>query len=849
VIALLLCAACLWLARPEWVSAEPVGTEQVYSVVAGWLGLNHQPLGATVGQQIAQVQSFSDAAGNVLYYIVHLEPSGFVIVPADDSAEPILGFGQGDLKGLLQHSPLPDFIGKDVQARVAQSQAVTTATDQSVELLSTTAEQAELQQLVSRAQNKWRTLSAYGGATLTIMGAPAIADVRVGPFVKSTWGQTTVGDYLDGISCYNYYTPPYESGNPDNYPCGCIATAMSQLMRYYEHPARYMWSNMPLTPDEAITLVQRQTIGRLCRDAGDAAGTSYAATSSGGSSATLVGGSLAMKSSFGYSNSIYARAPAIGETLNNMVNPNLDAGYPVLLGLDGPSGGHSVLCDGYGYNTSTLYHHLNMGWSGRDNLWYALPTVEALFSFNAVQACVYNTYTSGTGEIVSGRVIDIAGNPIAGAKITGQLAGGGTYYTTTDAMGIYALPKLPSNRTVTATAEKSPHSFISRTTTIGRSLDYAGASGNKWGVNFISSSTAPPTAYSDTIQVTSGATTAILLRAGDDGLPNPPGRLTYTILSLPRHGRLMDPAAGAIAAVPYAMADFGNTVDYRSCSSFAGRDSFEFKAGDGGAAPQAGDSQPATITIDVNNVAYVTIATSDSSIAAWPMQSSYHDSRTQVIYLAGEIGGAGTITALTLDVHQPPGQTLNNWTIRMKHTQRSMYDSVAFETTGWTTVYQASETVGTAGPRQFEFQTPFEYNGIDNLLIDFSHNNDSASTDGQCKVSPTDATRVLMAFSNSAHGDPLSWTSRTFSQAYVSEAVPNIRLRSVISSEALAGDLDQDCDVDIDDFVIFASAWLSSPADADWPTLGRACDISAPADGVINLADFAVLADNWLQTN
>ena len=53
----------------------------------------------------------------------------------------------------------------------------------------------------------------------------------------------------------------------------------------------------------------------------------------------------------------------------DMINPNLDAGYPVLLGFyasETTETGHAVVCDGYGYNNGTLYHHINMGWDGDD---------------------------------------------------------------------------------------------------------------------------------------------------------------------------------------------------------------------------------------------------------------------------------------------------------------------------------------------------------------------------------------------------------------------------------------------------------------------------------------------------
>jgi len=59
----------------------------------------------------------------------------------------------------------------------------------------------------------------------------------------------------------------------------------------------------------------------------------------------------------------------------------------------------------------------------------------------------------------------------------------------------------------------------------------------------------------------------------------------------------------------------------------------------------------------------------------------------------------------------------------------------------------------------------------------------------------------------------------------------------------LAGDLNDDCRVDLPDFAIMGACWLSSTADAQW---NEACDIAIPADGTINLLDLAVLTGNWL---
>lgn len=49
--------------------------------------------------------------------------------------------------------------------------------------------------------------------------------------------------------------------------------------------------------------------------------------------------------------------------------------------------------------------------------------------------------------------------------------------------------------------------------------------------------------------------------------------------------------------------------------------------------------------------------------------------------------------------------------------------------------------------------------------------------------------------------------------------------------------------VDLVDFAIFASAWLTEDGDTEW---NPDCDISDPIDGIIDELDLAVLVDNWL---
>jgi uncharacterized repeat protein (TIGR01451 family) len=141
----------------------------------------------------------------------------------------------------------------------------------------------------------------------------------------------------------------------------------------------------------------------------------------------------------------------------------------------------------------------------------------------------------------------------------------------------------------------------------------------------------------------------------------------------------------------------------------------------------------------------------------FPMGTYFHDGRVQAIYLPSELGEASRITALALLVQAPPGQTLERWTIRMKHSDLNRYDHAIWES-GWTTVYQNNETVIDGGWITFQFSQPFEYNGVQSLLVDFSFNNSTYTFDGQCDTTPTSDLRAQFFRTDSAYGDPLAWT-------------------------------------------------------------------------------------------
>ncbi len=161
---------------------------------------------------------------------------------------------------------------------------------------------------------------------------------------------------------------------------------------------------------------------------------------------------------------------------------------------------------------------------------------------------------------------------------------------------------------------------------------------------------------------------------------------------------------------------------------------------------------------------------------ALPLGTSFHDSRVQSIYLTNELGSAGTIVGLALDVSVPPSQILSNFTIRLRHTSKDRYFAGDWESTGWVTNCQRDASVPATGWVYFPFSTPFIYNGRNNLMIDFSFDNASFSADGLCRSTTTPTLRSLSLRTDSAYGSPLDWPLLNNPSGQLAARVPNVHL-------------------------------------------------------------------------
>ena len=174
----------------------------------------------------------------------------------------------------------------------------------------------------------------------------------------------------------------------------------------------------------------------------------------------------------------------------------------------------------------------------------------------------------------------------------------------------------------------------------------------------------------------------------------------------------------------------------------------------------------------------------------FPLHTFYEDARTQSIYPASDLAGAGRLTALALDVTGLPGisnqsgqiQNMKLFTIRMKHTNLATVSAWEGSSTGWTTVHQSTQTTTETGWNNYVFGTPFDYNGASNLMIDISFNNgngffdDWGSPSTRVRFSATPTNRSVNGFTDSGFDDPLNWAGTSSPNANAIARVPNIRL-------------------------------------------------------------------------
>ena len=164
----------------------------------------------------------------------------------------------------------------------------------------------------------------------------------------------------------------------------------------------------------------------------------------------------------------------------------------------------------------------------------------------------------------------------------------------------------------------------------------------------------------------------------------------------------------------------------------------------------------------------------ESNTWAYPLRTFFHDARCQFLYPTNDLGPAGRITRLSIPVQTIPGQTLEHFTLRMKHVSGDALATTDWDTTDWTLVFSGELAIPDPGLVSIPLQWSFDYDGLRSLLVDWSFDNNSYSLDGQTSYVETDVLRARVFETDSAFGSPLAWIG-TFPPAALTNRVPEFR--------------------------------------------------------------------------
>ena len=324
-------------------NANPVDNGRARQVAANFLNINRS----------ADLMDVSAEAGFTNVYVFTTENS-FVLMAADDRVQPILGYS---LNGRFDVENMPDNKRAWIQE---YSDAIQAAIDHRVSATSEVAQQ-------------WRELEeGFYNRDRSVV---------VSPLLTTQWNQD---------SPYNYLCP---SGTVT----GCVATAMAQIMKYYNYPSHgigshtythatygvqsanfqnttYDWTNM-LNSYSSYNSTQRDAVATLMYHCGVSVDMDYGPSSTGGSGASSSAPAYAWVNYFNYSTSIqYCSKSSYGDDeWLAMLKSELNASRPVFYHGRSSVGGHAFIFDGY---DSANKFHVNWGWGGYCDEYYAVTSLE-----------------------------------------------------------------------------------------------------------------------------------------------------------------------------------------------------------------------------------------------------------------------------------------------------------------------------------------------------------------------------------------------------------------------------------------------------------------------------------------
>ena len=314
-------------------------------LVFGTIALQAKPidknLAQTAAQQFAAAQLAIERATpelvytgqNEAFFVFNLSSSSFVIIAGDDAHRPVIGYSDESSFDPTNIPPALTYYLAGVAECMLQLHTAVATPDVAAE---------------------WNSILQHGRLISRTNGR------GTGYFCTTKWNQ----DYP-----YNCCCPEDPAGSGGHAIVGCLATAMSQLMRFWAYPAKgvgshcyyhedygqicadfgntnYDWDNMPNTLNNNSSEAEKLATGTLCFHCGVTIDMGYGPDGSGGASGPIPG---VMHEYFNYCDAIVQlrRDDYETELWKSMVREQFDMGWPMYYGGCQDGGCHAFVCDGY----------------------------------------------------------------------------------------------------------------------------------------------------------------------------------------------------------------------------------------------------------------------------------------------------------------------------------------------------------------------------------------------------------------------------------------------------------------------------------------------------------------------
>lgn len=332
--------------------AESINESQANRIAAQFMAARSMTTARMT--KAAQAPRIGAPAGSekAAYYVFNADRGGYVIVAGDDRAPAVLGYSD---KGFFDAHNVPEAMQSLLDGYAAQIEAI-----------------------------------AQGGVKL----APQLkSGAAIRPMIKATWSQNNP---------YNILLPYLPSGK--HAYAGCVATAMAQVMHYWQWPARptqaipaytssYNYPNtdqtltfdMPALPvidfnwdamhDTYLTTdtaseaaLAAATLTLYCAQAVEM---NFKPNSSGANTTSI---SCKAATYFDYDAGAHmvARSSYTAQGWADLLYSELSAGRPVIFSGSKKTGGHAFICDGCDGNGM---YHFNWGWNGDSNGYFLLSVL------------------------------------------------------------------------------------------------------------------------------------------------------------------------------------------------------------------------------------------------------------------------------------------------------------------------------------------------------------------------------------------------------------------------------------------------------------------------------------------